>query len=184
MTYRDESIALRERLVELDAERHAAEGRAAGLRVAVAEARQAAADAEASLAALPRRSFLRKLLGGALGVALALGLGGGLCLGFGVLVSHCGGIELRRQGRALSGLPPTHTRCDLRIDDGEGRTCAATLGCSGRPVYRGWGTCATSTGGLVEYWDHGPEGLVYVEAEGHAIARGPDGPVVVEIQRR
>jgi hypothetical protein len=190
VTFRDETLILRERLGELEVERARQEGRRAGLEVALAEAEERLDHAERELARLPGRRRVKRMSARTLGVlgvlaAVAAALTLLALLGeWSSDIDHHLAVVVERSERA--GLAEG-TRCTVEIvetDEDPERPCEATLRCGGRAHYRGRGGCAEFfDADLLEYWDHalddGSPGLVVVESEGRAVLRKPGGFAVL-----
>jgi len=189
VTYRDETLALRERLAELETERARLEGRNAGLTMAVADAREQLTELRSQIAQIPLRQGVKGTLARVLGWGGAVLAVVGGCVALGMLVSTCAAIDEdltltveRSEGEGM----PAGRPCRLavaEVDDGE--RCRASLSCGGATHYAGHGECAVHFGATsVEYWDHelvdadGTPGLVLVQSERRAILRNAGGAVV------
>lgn len=168
MTYRDESVILREKLLELEAESARLEGRAAGLEVALQEAVNEAEDAQAALDDFPRQKARRwysaKVLG-CIGALVALGAMGGSCVACIVCTEWVndevdddwsGQVDFTSVPSLADG-----TRCSLRLFQADQEDpCRATLTCDGQRRYSALGSCANAgRGNDPEYWDRDAAGI-------------------------
>ncbi len=202
MTYRDETLMLRERLGELGAEQARLEGRLQGLDVALAETEERIQVARRALAALPAKERAKRLGAGVVGV-LAGTIGGCLFFGGGCVVLAVagewlfGGVDLEVAGVVASS-DREHlegARCDLVVetsDEGEAEAeqgvdaCHARVTCEGRTLYAGRGGCGEYfESESVEYWDHalddGSPIVILSERDRRLVVRDATSTTIVQL---
>jgi hypothetical protein len=191
MTYRDETLVLRERLLALESERARLEGPRHGLEIAIAEAEEAANAAHEKLLVLPRRAHAKRAtartLGFILGTLGTVALVTGLFAG-GVLT--CGEI-LGLDREAFTGRLERTTRSDVRtgaactvdsteIEDQEER-CLVEVRCSVTTLHRGEASCGEVNDAFeaVSHEGRGVSDVVVAPRLGLAIVRNAEGVSVI-----
>jgi len=169
MAFRDETLILRERLGELDAEHATLEAQIRERERALAVAQEEHDDARRALATLPRRGRARTRFAqvlGALTAVLGFIVVGGGCLA-GLLAATA--LDHTRILRRVDGTGS----CELQISGRLSGGCDANLRC-GELRYEGVGECRDD----VSFWDHddgdGNGVFAYVEHVG-AVWRTPAG---------
>lgn len=182
MSYRDETLVLRERLLVLDAEHAALEGTAKGLHF-----RRAAADDDAET--LKRAVRMAKAKGRArrvayFFVAVVLGLVGLAltCVLSGALLHACTNVsETVSAESAWRGETPLEG-CQVEIDDAFAGSCMAKAWCGADVVWQGAGSCQAHGAGALFWSDENADGELFTYVRGsvsRAVLRRADGQTVV-----
>ncbi|MFK7999295.1 MAG: hypothetical protein AB8H86_06840 [Polyangiales bacterium] len=182
MSYRDETLVLRERLLVLDAEHAGLEGTAQGLRF-----RCVAADDDAET--LKRTIRVEKAKGRARRVgyfflAAALGLVGLAltCVLSGALLHACTNVSETVSAESAWRGETSLEGCQVEIDDAFAGSCRAKAWCGADVVWEGVGSCQAHGMGALFWSDEGVPGehFTYVRgAVSRAVLRRADGETVV-----
>lgn len=181
MSYRDETLVLRERLLTLDAEHAQLEGTARGLRF-----RSACADDE--LESLERTLRIEGVKGGArrvsyrlVSVVVGLVLLALTCLVSGGLIHACTNVSETVEAQVSPHRASTGD-CHVEIRDALFGACSAKAWCDDGLVWEGTGTCDEGTQGI-QFWSDesaSDDRFTYVRgAVARAVFRPAGGETIV-----
>lgn len=182
MSYRDETLVLRERLLALDVEHAGLEGTAQGLRFRCAAADDDAETLKRALRIEKAKGRARRvgyrLVGGVVGL-LAVAL---TCVLSGALIHACTNVSETVTAESASRGETALEGCQVEIDDAFTGSCMAKAWCDSALVWEGPGRC-TDYGDGVQFWsdetvtgDH----FTYVHGSiSRAVLRQANGETVV-----